>query len=86
MNSNSRRVGRGRLTIPRSLKNPDLRPMLAIGLLWNWVAFADLAVREVRIAPSASKTRVPAATSQGRFLATLVQKTEATIKELGSIP
>jgi hypothetical protein len=70
MNSNSKRVGLGRLTVLRSLKNPDLRPMLAIGLLWNWVAFADLAVREVRIAPSAPKTRVPAATSQGRFLAT----------------
>ena len=45
------------------------RELFAIGLLWSWNAFADLTLSEVRIAPSATISRVAEVTRQGRFLA-----------------
>src|SRR5256885_15519070 len=51
-----------------SLKHRKWRRLFAIVLLCNLPAEADLAVREIRIAPAVPKSHVPEATRQGHFL------------------
>jgi hypothetical protein len=54
------------------LKTALLNAALAgfmFALLGSGSAFADLAVREVQVAPPAPKSRVPEVTARGRFLA-----------------
>src|SRR5207244_12938804 len=51
-----------------SLKNRQWRRLCAIVLLFSLAAEADLAVREIRIAPAGLKSQVPEATRQGHFL------------------
>jgi glyoxylase-like metal-dependent hydrolase (beta-lactamase superfamily II) len=59
------------LTFRQWIKNPNLSalPAFAVALFCAGNTFADLAVRQVQIAPSSPKSRVPEVMAQGRFLA-----------------